>query len=222
MRSFLIALMFAGLVLCVPNAYSSPTGFSLSDEFLMAMDDTYTLPFPGWADVVSKTDVPGLGVEYDVALYGITEITVGIGARYDLDLSSYSDYFLTFTNTSVDDTFNVSLYLKTGAEETVYSSGWWTLLPSPFPNTAELSWDLSSVANLDDVREIGFSLSGWMGNEFGMADSIRVKVEDDPNGPVLDPPNGDPVPEAGTLMLFGSGLVGLLAFARRKLSFLSK
>ncbi len=201
-------------VLFVPGVFGAPTGFSLSDEMLMTFDDTYVTPFPGWADLVQKTDVPGLGVQYDVALYGITEIGIGIGGRYNLDLSQYSTYFLTFANVSADDTFNVNLYLKTGPEETYYSSGRWTLLPSPFPNRAELAWDLSGVENLDDVREIGFGLSGWMGNEFGMADGILVKVEDEPTVDNILPPNA--VPEASTLMLFGSGLVGLLAIARRK------
>ena len=114
-----------------------------------------------------------------MALNGSWDIETGIGARYDSrDLSEYydSEYTLTFTNTSVDDTFGVSLYIKTGAGETYYPSPWWTLFPGW---DAKVSLDLSSdlVSNLDDVREIGFSLIAWVGSDFGYADAIHVKVE---------------------------------------------
>ncbi len=204
------------------HALASPTGFSLSDETLMTFEDTYVKPYEGWADLVGKVDTTGLGVEYDVALYGAWDIELGIGGPSPLsDLSGFTDYFLTITNTSVDDTFSVNLYMKTGPNEDYYGSPWWTLFPGM---TAEVSLNLISnvapVANLNDVRELGFGLEGWVGNEFGQADAIRVMAADPPGGTSLQPLNA--VPEASTLMLFGSGLVGLLAIARKKLPFLSK
>jgi hypothetical protein len=60
----------------------------------------------------------------------------------------------------------------------------------------------------------------YIGQGFGLADAIKVEVKDDENATVLGG-GGDPVPEASTLMLFGSGLLGLFAIARRKLPFLS-
>jgi hypothetical protein len=213
-----VAYVVSGLLialLCSTNVYASPTGFSLSDTTLMSFDDTYVSPIPGFADLVAKNDVTGLGVEYDVALYGAWGIEIGIGgASPQSDVSAYTDYFLTFTNTSADDIFSANLYIKTGADETYYGSNWVTLFPGM---SWELTLGLSGVSDLDDVREIGFGLSAWKGSAFGYADSIQVQVADPPGGTNLNP-----VPEASTLVLFGSGLVGLLAVARRKLQFLSK
>jgi len=158
-------------------ALNADLTFTLSDEVLMTFDDTFVSPFAGWADLVGKADVPGLGVQYHIALYGVHEIELGIGERHQADWSAYTNYSLTFTNTSVNDTFNVKLYLKTGAEETYYRSGSVPLLPGVFAQPYEMTWDLSGVSNLDDVREIGFAVSAWMGGAFGMADEIRVKVE---------------------------------------------
>jgi len=86
-----------------------------------------------------------------------------------------SEYVLSFTNTSPDDTFGVNLYLKTGPEETYYGSMWWTLVPGM---SVEVSLDLSSVENLDDIREIGFGLEAGIGDQFGQADHMRVLVHD--------------------------------------------
>jgi hypothetical protein len=215
---FVVSGVFA-TVLFAASLYGAPTVFSLSDATLMTFDDTYVAPYPGFADLVAKTDVAGLGVEYDVTLYGAWGIEIGIGGPSpQADLSAYTDYFLTFANTSADDTFSANLYVKTGSSETYYGSSWVTLFPGM---SWELTFDLSGVGNLNDVRELGFGLSAWKGSAFGYADAIQVKVADPPGGTVLDPPNS-PVPEASTLMLFGSGLVGLLAIARRKLPFLSR
>ncbi len=215
MRQLTVLAAVFGLlttVLFATDAYGAPTSFTLSETMLMSLDDTYVLPFPGWADVVDKTYIPGSGVEYEVELYGITEIELGIGGRYNLDLSGYTDYYLNFRNTSVDDTFSAALYIKTGPAEKMWTSGWWTILPEPYGGSATVSLDLTSVDHPEDVREIGFGVRVWMGNEPGMADNIRyVLVETE-----------TAVPEASTLMLFGSGLAGVLAVARRKFVLLRK
>jgi len=213
-------------VLFAPNVYGSPTGFSLSDDVLMTFGETYTNP-QGWARVVGATDVdptdPVSGVEYDIQLLGLMGIEIGIGAASpQADLSAYTDYFLKFANTSDVDAYGVNLYVKTGPDEAYYGTGWTMLFPQPFSQPVEVEMDLSSVLNLDDVREIGFGVKAWVGTDFGYAfDHFQVVAADPPGGQTLDLRDGA-VPEASTLVLFGSGLVGLLAFARRKLPFLTK
>jgi subtilisin family serine protease len=149
--------------------------FTLSDSQLMAFDDTYVTPRPWFADLTEKSDPEGLGVEYDVTLYGAWGIEIGVGgAPPQADLSGYSDYTLTFTNTSVDDSYNVNLYVKTGAGETYYGSGWSMMFPG---RQKTLSLNLSSIPDINDVREIGFGFGAWVGSAYGYADAIRVKVE---------------------------------------------
>ncbi len=149
--------------------------FTLSDDTLMTFDDTFVKPFEGWADVVGRTDPARLGVEYSVDLLGAWDVEVGVGGTpSQTDLSGYSSYVLTFTNISAEDSFSVNVYVKTGPERTHQWSPWWTLLPGM---SAEVTLDLTTVSNVSDVREIGFGLEAWVGNQFGMADFIEVKVQ---------------------------------------------
>lgn len=200
------------------NAWSAPTDLSLSDEFLMTLETAYNSPLYT-ATLVGKTDVEGLGVDFDVALGGFGQTKIRIGAASPVsDLSGYNQYVLTFINTSVDDYYFTSLYIVTGASQTVYESIWYPLMPKG--NSIDMALDLTQVADLDDVKEIGFGLTAYIGQGFGLADAIQVTVQDDETATILN--GGDPVPEASTLMLFGSGLTGILAVMRRKLPFLSK
>jgi hypothetical protein len=220
MKFVLSAILVGGFIagaLLSPNAWAQKV--TLSDELLMTFDDTYVTPKVWYADLTGSEDLPGLGVEYSVSLYGAWGIEVGIGGASPVaDLSSYSQYVLTMTNTSAGDSYNASLYIKTGDDLTTYRSGWSMFFPG---RSRELSLNLTGIplADLTDVREIGFSLGVWVGSDYGYADgTIQIKVEDDPAEIALRP--GSPVPEASTLMLFGTGLIGLLAIARRKISFL--
>ena len=201
-----------------PNGWSAPTDLSLSDEFLMTLETAYNSPLYT-ATLVGKTDVEGLGVQFDVALGGFGHTKIRIGAASPIsDLSPYNHYVLTFINTSADDYYFTGLYVVTGASETVYESIWYPLMPKG--NSVDMALDLTQVADLNDVKEIGFGLTAYIGQGFGLADAIQVTVEDDETATILG--GGDPVPEASTLMLFGSGLTGILAVVRRKLPFLSK
>lgn len=200
------------------SAWSTPTDLSLSDEFLMTLETAYNSPLYT-ATLAGKTDVEGLGVEFDVALGGFGQTKIRIGAASPVsDLSAYNRYVLTFTNTSADDYYFTSLYIATGASETIYESIRYPLMPKG--NSIDMALDLTQVADLDDVKEIGFGLTAYIGQGFGLADAIQVTVEDDESATILG--GGDPVPEASTLMLFGSGLIGLFSVARRKLAFLSR
>ncbi|MDP2898084.1 MAG: PEP-CTERM sorting domain-containing protein [bacterium] len=216
----LALLMIIGNViplLTAQTAFCSPSDVSLPDDVLMTFEVTYNF-LPYTAALNSKTDVAGLGVEFDVGIGGFGETKVRLGAPSPYsDLSGYDSYFLSFTNTSANDFYFTSLYIKTGPNDVIYESMWYPLMPG---NRVDMSLDLTLVANLSvpdltDVREMGFGLFAYIGQGYGLADVFNVKVEGE------ERPN-EPIPEASTLMLFGSGLAGIMAIARRKLPFLSK
>ncbi len=213
----LALLMIIGNViplLTAQTVFCSPSDVSLPDDVLMTFEVTYNFPVY-LAKLHSKTDVAGLGVEFDVGIYAFGETKVRLGAPSPyFDLSGYDSYFLSFTNTSPNDYYWVSVYIKTGPNDTIYESMLYPLMPDG-GNSIDMALDLTKVDNLNDVREIGFGLMAYIGQGFGLADVFNVKVEGE------ERPD-EPVPEASTLMLFGSGLAGILAIARRKLPFLSK
>jgi hypothetical protein len=213
-RKFAVVMIVLAGAIGSPKVHCAPTDISLSDEFLMTFETAYNVPLYT-AALVGKTDVEGVGVEFDVALGGFGQTTARFGAASPVsDMSAYSRYVLSFTNVSADDHYFTSLYIVTG--QTVYESIWYPLMPNG--NSIDMALDLTQVDNLNDVKEIGFGLMAYIGQGFGLADAIKVRVEDDETATILD---GDPVPEASTLMLFGSGLIGLFSAARRKLQLLS-
>jgi len=224
MRLSVVSLIFGLIIGLVPvcSVQASPTGFTLPDETLMAFDARSVAPLFS-AGLMGTEDVEGLGVVYDVALVGFGARNISLGLElpdYLRDLSGYTDYVLTLTNTSVDDFFTTNLYIKTGSSLTTYRSRLVTLMPGM---KTDLTLRFAGLQNLNDVREVGFDLRAYVGQGFGLADAILVKAEDEKDANMLSfPPPQNPIPEASTLVLFGSGLAGLLAIARRRMRFLIK
>lgn len=200
-------------VLAAQSAFCAPTHVSLPDSALMASLVTYN-ELPYTAALRNKNDVPGLGVAFDVGIggFGQTRVRLGTPSPHS-DLSGYDFYSLSFTNTGPNDHYFVSVYIKTGLGNTLYESRLEPLMPG---NSVKMSLDLSTAptgSDLTDVREMGFGLFAYIGQGFGLADEFKLNVVGQ---------DGDPVPEASTLMLFGSGLAGVLAVMRKRLPFLSK
>jgi hypothetical protein len=213
--------LVCGLVIglaAAPNVQASPTGFTLPDETLMEFGLTSVNPLYR-ARLSGKDDVPELGVVYDLALGAFGKVNIGLGFEVPeslRDLSEYTDYVLTLTNESEDDFFTTDLYIKTGPSLTTYTSKVVTLMPG---SKVDLTLSFASVKNLNDVREIGFDLMVYIGQGFGLADALLVKAEDEDDANLF---RVNPIPEASTMVLFGSGLMGLLAIARRRLPLLRK
>ncbi|MDP2899061.1 MAG: S8 family peptidase [bacterium] len=165
-------LVDAYAALTVPLVYSS------TDGDLMSFEQQEVSP-PFTAVLTGKEDVPGEGVEYTFALGGFGETDINIGAASPAtNLAAYETYTLTFTNTSVNDFYNIMVYVKTGAGETIYQSGYLALMPG---NSADWHLNLTGIPNLNDVREIGFGLKAYIGQGFGLADEMRIKVKQKPN-----------------------------------------
>lgn len=156
-------------VLNAPLSETRP--YTLSDDQLMAFDTTYVVP-PPTAALISKQDVTGFGVEYEFMLGGFGEVNVGLGSVSGKDLTGYSDYVLTVTNTSVDDFFATKLYIKTGLN--TYETYWVNLGPE---QAVDLALDLRGASDLNDVRELGFRLRVYIGTGFGLANAMRVKAQ---------------------------------------------
>lgn len=159
-------------------ALTAPLDYSSTDEDLVSFEQQEVSPV-FTAVLTGKEDVPGEGVEYTFALGGFGETNINIGGTSPAtNLATYETYTLTFTNTSVDDFYNIMVYVKTGAGETIYQSGYLALMPG---NGADWHLNLAGIPDLDDVREIGFGLKAYIGQGFGLADEMRVKVKQKPN-----------------------------------------
>ncbi len=156
-----------------------PADYTLSDDRLVAFDETFVSPV-FQAVLASKENVEGVGVQYDVELGGFGEVNVRVGGPpAQPDLTAYGNYVLTIINTSPDDFFTVNLYIRSGEEMTMNVSRIVTLMPGASVN---LSVNLGSVPNPNDVREIGFAVKAYIGQGFGLADAIRLKVEEKVTG----------------------------------------
>ncbi len=157
------------------NAPPDPSRrYTLSDDQLMTFDDTSVSPLY-YAALESKEDVTGFGVQYDVELAGFGAVVINLGSvPSQTDLSGYSSYALTITNTSTDDFFTTSVYVRTGPNMAFSESRIVTLMPGASVN---LSLDLTSVPNRNDVREVGFTVTVFVGQGFGLADNVLVKAQ---------------------------------------------
>ena len=122
-------------------------------------------------------------------------------------LLGYEGFALTFFNDN-QSTWSVNLWITTGPSDTLTETAF-TPIARGHSLTVSLNFADLGVTDLDDVTGLGFQIGGNM-------------VMDPYDGQV-DPSNGDnyhmslaPVPEPSTVFLLGAGLLGLVAYGRRK------
>jgi len=233
--TFIGCIFFTGM-LCEAATVSIPDTV-LNSEFAYKY---------GNAEIVSRTDIPGVGVEFVFSGidnsgsaftddYPIDPSLGGKDTHGNGDLRSFADYTMYFYNKNPYD-LDISLIMNTGftgpsavpsndlRNDTFWSSDWITLNPytaqsinldfnnaiayngedNPLPHgsypddggyyTIQRVWDLQEVSN------IGFQIKK-LGELSGSNSSLVV--------------GSSPIPVPTTIVLLGSGLIGLAGFRRR-------
>ncbi len=95
------------------------------------------------------------------------------------------------------------LVVRSGNGWALVESGVWESLTNEAWNT--ISWNISSISDLDDVRQLGIQVQGWMPPTPGGSAKFNI-----------DNVETTAIPEPASLLLLGTGLVGLLGFATRR------
>jgi hypothetical protein len=196
------------------------TDFTLSDSAVMSLDynlGNFFVP-PPTASVVSRQDVPGEGVQYDIhfasttnqdiSLYQVSDRNYGAGTLANMDVSAYSNYNLKFTVLSIDGSTSGNGTLVVGAVIGLSSIGTYyqyqpkvIALTGANPSSAVSSTTVSAPTTF----VIGFTAHLFTGWSAGPHD-VTLLVQ--PAAGAVQ------VPEPSTFALAGLGTVALLV-ARR-------
>ncbi len=219
--SAMLLMLFGTMVLIALPLTASATPFTFSQSQMLSMVESFDNPV-GIGDLDSKTALPNEGVLFvgDINDGNPQWRSIGIGFPWGNpnlpgDLSAFTGYGETFTNVN-NQNWWVNLYTNTGwtdapwsESNNFYQNGWINLAPL---GSATLTIDFAGlgVEHLNHVTNIGF--------QFAFNDPTVVTL---PSG--IPGFQGDkyhievtPIPEPATMLLLGSGLIGLAGFVRRK------
>lgn len=195
-----VAVVFLTLSVATPAGAITYFDFA-SDTQGWAVEDwgygTPTLSWSSWNGGALQADTSSMSVPAapnnwaKVYLKGALSSAADLTATpiYSLDIWVPSDMWV-----------QAKLDVRTGSGWTLYEGS-----EAPLSQTTwqTISWDLSGTPDLSDVRELGVEVFGWYPTPTGNTFDI-------------DNVSANPIPEPASLLLLGTGLVGILGFSLKR------
>jgi hypothetical protein len=213
MKKILSAIL-AGVCMMLVAATSHANVFTFDQPSLLNFSQ-----IDGNSNFVFRKFAVGTETEFHAYLDPETPtILIGLNTQSNpLDLTGFSQYGLFFHDVN-NSLWNINLYIASGSGENLKEceSSSLALFPDDnkyglYPVSGSLFMNLQdSNVNLSDVTKIGFRITGnFIGPDANLnpgdgGDLTEIRVS--------------PVPEPASMMLLGSGFLGLLGFVRRKRS----
>lgn len=195
--------------------------FTLSDEALMSLDW-----YPSYyeTELISKTDVPGKGVEFDIffpgndssetSFYYKSTNEGGAGTLSETDVSMFDDYELEFSLVSVNGTEDVYIRNEIVVGSQIghpgrYDPEWLNSRRSATSSTplGRLGDNPEYDLNLESIDFLGFCVHLYGDNWSSTGNNVTVLVEPAPGAVEI-------VPEPASIFLLGLG--GTILLRRRK------